>query len=208
MTSTDPDYFYEPRAGHGLVHDPINAIVGPRPIGWIGTHDGAGHRNLAPYSYFNVFNASPPIVGFASVGYKDTLRNAKRTREFSWNLATRPLAERMNATSATVAADVDEFLLAGLTPDACLKIGASRVAESPVNFECRVTEIRQLESASGVAIETWLVLGEAVGIHIARSLLAEGVYRTIAARPVVRGGGRTEYFEIGPQALFHMTRPD
>jgi flavin reductase (DIM6/NTAB) family NADH-FMN oxidoreductase RutF len=208
MTSNETSYFYEPQNGHGLAHDPLNAIVGPRPIGWIGTHDPDGHRNLAPYSYFNVFNAAPPIVGFASVGYKDTVRNAERTREFSWNLATRPLAERMNATSATVAPDVDEFHLAGLTPVECVKIGAPRVAESPVNFECRVCEIRQLKSASGAAIKTWLTIGEVVGIHIARALLVDGIYRTAAARPVVRGGGRDEYFEIDPDALFRMTRPD
>lgn len=208
MTSTEDSYFYEPGRGHGLRHDPINAIVGPRPIGWIATHDGEGRRNLAPYSYFNVFNASPPIVAFASVGYKDSVRNIERTGEFAWNLATRPLAERMNATSATVAPDVDEFLLAGLTPAPCLKIGAPRVAESPVNFECRVCEVKQLRAADGAPIGTWLTLAEVVGIHIARSLLVEGVYHTAAARPIVRGGGRSEYFEIGPEARFEMIRPD
>ncbi len=208
MTPNEDFYFYEPRSGHGLAHDPINAIVGPRPIGWIGTHDGTGRRNLAPYSYFNVLNLSPPVVGFASVGYKDTIRNVERTGEFSWNLVTRPLAERMNATSATVAPEVDEFELAGLTPVPCLRIGAPRVAQSPVHFECRVCEVKRLQTAAGAPLETWLTLGEVVGIHIARALLGEGVYRTTAARPVVRGGSRDEYYEIAPEALFRMARPD
>ncbi|MGH8228075.1 MAG: flavin reductase family protein [Steroidobacteraceae bacterium] len=208
MTSAADDHFYEPQSGHRLAHDPFNAIVGPRPIGWISTQDGAGHRNLAPYSYFNGFNLSPPIVGFASVGYKDTVRNVEHTREFSWNLATRPLAERLNATSATVAPEIDEYALAGLTPVPCVKIAAPRVAESPVNFECRVVWVRQLSTASGAAVETWLVVGEVVGVHIARSLLADGNYRTAAAQPILRGGGRAEYFEIGAEATrFEMIRP-
>jgi len=86
---------YEPRSGHGLPHDPFNAIVGPRPIGWISTQSAAGALNLAPYSFFNAFNYVPPIVGFASIGYKDTVRNVEETGEFVWNLATRSLAEAM-----------------------------------------------------------------------------------------------------------------
>ena len=83
-------HFYEPRLGHGLPHDPFNAIVGPRPIGWISSHDAQGRLNLAPYSFFNAFNYTPPIIGFSSVGFKDTVRNAQQTGEFVWNLATRP----------------------------------------------------------------------------------------------------------------------
>ena len=73
---------YEPRKGHGLPHDPFNAIVGPRPIGWISTCNAQGALNLAPYSFFNAFNYVPPIVGFASIGAKDTLRNIEETGEF------------------------------------------------------------------------------------------------------------------------------
>lgn len=207
MTSPDETHFYEPRKGHGLAHDPFNSIVGPRPIGWISSHDGAGHNNLAPYSFFNAFNYVPPIIGFASVGYKDTVRNAERTREFTWNLATRSLAERMNATSATVSSDVDEFKLAGLTPARGALVGAARVAESPVNFECRVTEILQLRDALGVQVKTWLVLGEVVAVHIARRLLVDGIYITAAAQPILRGGGPADYFAIEPDALFRMNRP-
>jgi flavin reductase (DIM6/NTAB) family NADH-FMN oxidoreductase RutF len=70
---------YEPRAGHGLRHDPLNAIVAPRPIGWISTVSAAGVRNLAPYSFFNAFNYKPPIIGFSSTGWKDSVRNIEET---------------------------------------------------------------------------------------------------------------------------------
>lgn len=207
MTSTEATYFYEPRKGHGLPHDPFNSIVGPRPIGWISSHDGAGHKNLAPYSFFNAFNYVPPIVGFASIGYKDTVRNAERTGEFTWNLATRPLAERMNASSAMVPPEVDEFVLAGLTPMPSTLISAPRVAESPVNFECRVTQVVQLRDLAGTAVNTWLTLGEVVAVHIARRLLVDGFYVTAAAQPILRGGGPADYFGIDQDGLFRMTRP-
>ncbi|MBO9754419.1 flavin reductase family protein [Xanthomonas phaseoli pv. manihotis] len=120
-TPDDSIHFYEPTQGHGLPHDPFNAIVGPRPIGWIGSRSAEGIANLAPYSFFNAFNYVPPIVGFASIGRKDSLRNIEATGEFTWNLATRPLAEAMNASAAMVPAEVDEFDLAGLqmAPDRC-----------------------------------------------------------------------------------------
>ena len=203
----DPIHFYEPRLGHGLPHDPFNAIVGPRPIGWISSHDGAGHVNLAPYSFFNAFNYVPPIVGFASIGYKDSVRNAERTREFAWNLVTRPLAERMNATSAHVAPEVDEFTLAGVMPLASRLIAAPRVAESPVSFECRTTQVLQLQDSAGAAVPTWMVFGEVVAVHIARHLLVDGVYDTAAAEPVLRGGGPADYFGISADGRFEMTRP-
>lgn len=208
MSSHDEDrHVYEPALGHGLPHDPFNAIVGPRPIGWISTHDGEGHHNLAPYSFFNGFNYVPPIIGFSSVTRKDTLRNVERTGEFVWNLVTRPLAERMNASSAMVPSDVDEFTLAGLTPAASIKVVAPRVLESPVNFECRVTQIVQLKDIDGAAVPSWLVLGQVVAVHIAKSLLVDGVYDTALAQPVLRAGGPGDYFGLVPDARFVMMRP-
>ncbi|RYF34226.1 MAG: flavin reductase family protein [Comamonadaceae bacterium] len=200
-------HFYEPAQGHGLPHDPFNAMVGPRPIGWISSQSQAGVLNLAPYSFFNAFNYTPPIVGFASIGAKDSLNNIRETGEFGWNLATRPLAERMNASCAAVPPDVDEFALAGLTPVASRTIAVPRVAESPVSFECRLTQIVQLEGVDGVAVPTWLVLGEVVGVHIARHLLINGVYDTAAAEPILRGGGPADYFAITRDNLFRMFRP-
>jgi flavin reductase (DIM6/NTAB) family NADH-FMN oxidoreductase RutF len=207
MTPSDSIHFYQPALGHGLPHDPFNAIVGPRPIGWIASRSAAGQLNLAPYSFFNAFNYTPPIIGFASIGRKDTLRNIEQTGEFVWNLATRPLAEAMNASCAPAPADVDEFALAGLTPAPARLLQVPRVAQSPVAFECRKTQIIQLQGADGGAVPTWLVLGEVVGVHIARHLLPGGVYDTAAARPILRGGGPADYFEIGADALFRMARP-
>ena len=198
-------HFYRPSEGHGLRHDPFNAIVGPRPIGWISSQDGQGRRNLAPYSFFNAFNYVPPIVGFASIGAKDTLRNVRETGEFSWNLATRALAERMNQSCAAVPPEVDEFVLAGLTPVASREIAVPRVAESPVSFECRVSQIVQLQGAAGNTVEPWLVVGEVVAVHIAQALLRDGVYDTAAAHPILRGGGAGDYFELGER--FVMRRP-
>ena len=204
---TDSTHFYEPRNGHGLPHDPFNAIVGPRPIGWISTCSASGVFNLAPYSFFNAFNYTPPIIGFASVGYKDSLRNIEQNREFCWNLVTRPLAEAMNQTCAAVAPDVSEFALAGLTPIASHLIAVPRVGESPVSFECRCTQIIQLQNTAGETVPTWLILGEVVGVHIAAAFLKDGVYDTAGAEPILRGGGPADYFSIGAEQLFKMRRP-
>jgi len=204
---SDDVHFYEPRHGHRLPHDPFNAIVGPRPIGWISTRDRKGCLNLAPYSFFNAFNYTPPIIGFSSNGYKDTVRNIEQTGEFAWNLVTRPLAEAMNKTCADVPPEVDEFVLAGLTPLASRVIGVPRVAESPVSFECRLTQLVQLQTVRGAKVQTWLTLGEVVAVHISKALLNQGVYDTARAHPVLRGGGAADYFEIGPERLFRMARP-
>ena len=198
---------YEPRLGHGLPHDPFNAIVGPRPIGWISTQSAAGALNLAPYSFFNAFNYVPPIVGFASIGAKDTLRNIEATGEFVWNLATHDLADAMNQSCAAVPPEVSEFELAGLTPLASEKVRPPRVAESPVTFECRSTQIVQLQGIDGEKVPTWLVLGEVVAVHIAKALLKDGVYDTAGAGHILRGGGPADYFTVGPEQLFKMYRP-
>lgn len=200
-------HFYEPSKGHGLPHDPFNAIVGPRPIGWISTHDGGGRSNLAPYSFFNAFAYRPPIIGFSSTGSKDTLRNARETGEFVWNLATMPLAKQMNATSGTVAREISEFDVAGLTAVPCVNVAAPRVAESPVAFECRVTQIVQLADQRHAPMPNWVVFGEVVAVHIARHLLVEGIYQTAAAHPILRAGGTDVYIEVTPASVFRMPRP-
>jgi len=200
-------YSYEPRQGHGLPHDPFNAIIGPRPIGWISTMDAAGILNLAPYSFFNAFCYTPPIIGFSSSGYKDSVRNAQQTGEFVWNLATRALAEAMNSTAATVGPEVDEFQLAGLAPMASSIVRPPRVGASRVAMECKLADVVQLKTAAGVSVKSWLVLGEVVMVHIDRSLLKNGVYDTAAAHPILRAGGPTAYAEIRPEIMFDMVRP-
>jgi flavin reductase (DIM6/NTAB) family NADH-FMN oxidoreductase RutF len=125
----------------------------------------------------------------------------------SWSLATRPLAEQMNASSAMVAHEVNEFELAKLTPAASQKVAVPRVAESPVSFECRLTQIVRLEDVNGTPMNNWLVLGEVVGIYIAKHLLKDGIYDTPAAEPILRGGGAADYFTVTPENRFKMYRP-
>jgi flavin reductase (DIM6/NTAB) family NADH-FMN oxidoreductase RutF len=200
-------HFYEPRHGHGLAHDPMNAIVAPRPIGWISTLSEAGVRNLAPYSFFNLFNYTPPIIGFSSTGWKDSAENITATREFVWNLATRDLADAMNASSATVATDIDEFALAGLESLPSQLVKPDRVAGSPVQFECRLTQTLRLETLEGRALDQWVFFGEVVAVHIDRAMIEDGVYITARPHPILRGGGPADYFEITPDRLFQMRRP-
>ncbi|MBF1801629.1 flavin reductase family protein [Alloalcanivorax profundimaris] len=204
---SDDIHFYQPAQGHGLPHDPFNALVAPRPIGWISSQSPDGVLNLAPYSFFNAFNYRPPIVGFASIGYKDSVRNIQATGEFGWNLATRPLADAMNQSCAAVAPEVNEFELSGLTPEPSRIIGVPRVKETPVSFECRLSQVLRLTGADGAETDTWLVLGEVVGVHIARHLLKEGVYDTAAAEPILRAGGPADYFTVNETSRFQMYRP-
>jgi flavin reductase (DIM6/NTAB) family NADH-FMN oxidoreductase RutF len=199
---------YDPAQGHGLKHDPFNAIIGPRPIGWISSKGNSGVVNLAPYSFFNAFNYAPPILGFSSTGWKDTVRNVQETGEFVWNLATMPLAQAMNQSAAHVPSDVSEFTLAGLTPVASTKVSVPRVGESPAAMELKLLKVMQLETKEGRPVKNWLVLGEVVAVHIDRSLIENGVYNTGKAHPIVRAGRRGDYFEITPDRMFEMPRPD
>ena len=199
---------YEPRSGHGLKHEPLTAIIAPRPIGWISSIDADGAANLAPYSFFNAFNYVPPIIGFASIGWKDTVANVQATGEFCWNLATRALADEMNLTCAPAPPQIDEFEVAGLTKTTGRLVKAPMVLESPVNFECRLTQLIQLERADHRKTDTWLVLGEVVAVHIDPAFITDGVYETATARPILRAGRLGDYSETTPQSMFHMRRPD
>ncbi len=204
-----PDTFhsYRPVDGHRLPHDPFNAIIGPRPIGWISSCAADGALNLAPYSFFNAFNYTPPIIGFSSQGRKDSLHNIEATGEFVWNLATFDLAEAMNESCRAVAPEVDEFSLAGLTPLASTQVRPPRVAQSPVSMECRCTQIVRLRDAAGQDTNGWLVLGEVVAVHIDARLLVDGIYDTAAADPILRGGGPADYFRVSAEQRFRMFRP-
>ena len=201
-------HFYRPEEGHRLPHSPLNAIVAPRPIGWISTIGKDGTRNLAPYSFFNLINYDPPLVAFASSGWKDTVANIEASGEFVWNLATRAQAEAMNASSASVEPGVDEFALAKLGTLPSSIVAPPRVAGSPVHFECKMTQLIRLEDRHGDELDQWLVIGEAVGIHIDPAMLEDGVYQTARPVPITRGGGPADYFAITQDALFRMMRPD
>lgn len=198
-------YSYEPREGHGLKHDPISGIVGPRIIGWIGTESVSGEINLAPYSFCSLFNYHPPVIAFSSVGYKDSVRNAIESKVFTWNLASHALAHSMNQSSTMQA--VNEFEFAQLTPVDSQLIQAPRVGESQVSIECRVTKHFQMTNYNGEALDTWMVLGEAVAIHIDPKLIKDGIYHCGAAKPLLRGGGAGDYYVINDDTLFDMRRP-
>ncbi len=200
-------YSYEPKNGHGLPHDPFNAIVGPRPIGWISSQNKHGLSNIAPYSFFNAFNYVPPIIGFSSVGRKDTLNNVEETGEFVWNLVTFDLINEMNQSCVAYPPQVSEFDAAGLEQAPSTLVKPARVARARVAFECKCTEIIQLKRISGEQVQTWLVLGEVVQIHIAQSLLKNGIYETAEANHVLRAGGPADYFKIGRDQLFKLPRP-
>lgn len=209
MPSSDHDdvHYYDPATGHGLAHDPFKAIVGPRPIGWVSSCDRDGRVNLAPYSYFNAFHDKPPIIAFGSSDWKDSVANIEATGEFATSLATRPLAEAMNRTSAPVAHGVDEFELAGLSPAPCRQIRPPRVAGSPAALECRLLQIVRQHDLQGRALDAWMVVGQVVGVHIARAFIRDGLFDTAAARPIMRGGYMADYFEATPETLFRMRRP-
>ena len=200
-------HFYEPKDGHQLKHDPFNSIIAPRPIGWISSKSATGQVNLAPYSFFNAFNYHPPIIGFSSIGYKDSVKNAVDSGEFCRNLVTRSLAESMNQTSVAVDSNVDEFELANIAKGQSKIIDVPYVLQSPVVMECKTSQVIQLQSASGEACQSWLVLGEVVGVHIAESAIQDGVYDTAAMQPVMRGGGPGDYFSVSELQKFQLFRP-
>jgi flavin reductase (DIM6/NTAB) family NADH-FMN oxidoreductase RutF len=148
------------------------------------------------------------MVMVSSAGWKDSVANCEATREFVCNLATRALAEQMNASSASVAHDVDEFALAGLATAPSRLVAPPRVAESPAALECRVIDIVRLKDLDGTALDRWMILGQVIGVHIDRRYLtADGLFDLAATRPILRAGYLADYVEIGPDAMFQMTRP-
>lgn len=196
--------FYDAvRNDHGLPIDPFKAIVAPRPIGWISTVSAAGGANLAPYSFFNAMSDTPHYVAFGAGSGKDSHVNAEATGEFAVNLATWDLRAAMNATSAGVALDVDEFALAGLTKAVCRIIAAPRVAESPVCLECRTHAVVPLPDDDGEA-PYHMVIGRVVGIHIDDRFIREGRVDTAAMKPIARLG-YSEYATV--TQVWEMRRP-
>ncbi len=200
-------HFYEPATGHGLPHNPFKAIVAPRPIGWVSTLSARGVPNLAPYSFFNAVGETPPMIAFSSSGPKDSLTNVEATGEFVWNMATRALAEAMNASSAPVPPETDEFTLTGLETAPSRIVAPPRVAASPASLECRLLQIVRLRDLDGQPTANQLVIGQVVGVHIHRAFLRDGLFDTGAAHPIMRAGYRDEYVEATPETMFRMTRP-
>ena len=201
--------FYEPKDGSGLPHNPLNAIVVPRPIGWISTLSAEGVPNLAPYSFFNAVAYTPPQVMFAATsnhqfgGLKDAVADAQATGEFVVNVATWQMREQMNASAVPAPREVDEFEYAGLTKAESSLVKCPRVAESPVHLECRYTKSLEVLSDDADNPNT-VVFGEVVGVHIDDSVLVDGRVDFLKLRPV----GRLGYLDfVEVDSFFTMPRP-
>jgi flavin reductase (DIM6/NTAB) family NADH-FMN oxidoreductase RutF len=183
-----------------------SGLVVPRPIGWIGSQAADGTRNLAPFSFFNMVSGSPPTVIFApgsSKGVpKDTLANVRETGVFTVNIVSEDLAQAMNATSATVAADVDEFELVGLTAVQGDIVDAPMVAESPASMECRATNFVPVSDQPGCSV---VVFGEVVRYHVRPGVLEGTRVNLDVLAPVGRLSGPA-YSHTRDR--FDMIRPD
>lgn len=179
--------FYETSQGHPLPHNPFNALVVPRPIGWISTVDAEGRPNLAPYSFFNGISYYPPQVMFSSSGRKDTLANCEATGQFVVNLATYELREKVVATAVDAPHGVSEFEYAGLTPEPATLVKPPCVAESPVHLECEVTQTVPLEQEEGKP-QSFVVMGKVLGISIADWAITDGRVDVGKLRPLARLG--------------------
>lgn len=202
--------FYTTDQPHGLPHNPFNALIVPRPIGWISSIDATGHVNLAPYSFFNGVAYNPPQIMFSATGprpmggFKDTVKNVQEIGEFVVNLATYALREEMNASSAPAPARVDEFSLAGLTPVASKLVKPPRVAESPAHLECRYLKSVALPSADKNTPNT-VIFGEVIAVHIDDKILTGGLVDYRLMQPLARLG-YMDYAEVS--SVFEMHRPD
>ena len=198
--------FYRPEAGHGLPHNPFNAIIAPRPIGWISTR-GKDGDNLAPYSFFNAVAYFPPQVMFASTtakadrpGMKDTLAHIAEGGSFCVNIASAALIDQMNASSAGLAAGVSEFEACGIEAAECETIDAPRVAGAPAAMECRSTKIQRLPGEAN-----WLVIGTVTGIHLRDDCVKDGRFDLQQDGWLARMGYR-DYAKI--QDIFELERPE
>jgi flavin reductase (DIM6/NTAB) family NADH-FMN oxidoreductase RutF len=184
--------FYRPEDGHGLPHNPFNAIVTPRPIGWIATRGADGSENLAPYSFFNAVAYVPPQVMFASTsakpdrdGTKDSVANIRETGVFCVNVVEYAMKDAMNLTSGPWPREVDEFAKAGIAREECRTIPCSRVANAPASLECRLVQIVQLPGEAN-----FVVFGEVTGVHLRDDCIRDGVFDVLAFNPLTRMGYR------------------
>jgi len=197
--------FYEPaKRDHGLRFDPFKAIVAPRPIGWITSMSASGAINLAPYSFFNAFSSRPPIVGFSSEGRKDSVAFVEETGEFVCNLVTYDLREAMNTTSANFPRGVSEMEAAGLAAAPSRLVKPPRVAASPCALECRLLQTIALTDLDGRPIDSHLVLGVVVGVHIDERFIRDGLLDTAAMKPMARCG-YNDYAVV--EEMITMVRP-
>jgi flavin reductase (DIM6/NTAB) family NADH-FMN oxidoreductase RutF len=198
--------YYDPRHKPiPLPHDPLAALVVPRPIGWISTIGRNGIVNLAPYSFFNAVASNPSFVMFASAGLKHSQVNAEQTGEFVASLATYELREELNITSAMVGAEVSEPELARLEMAPSIAVKPPRVKKSPTALECRYLKTVELPGPDGQPHSFSIVIGEVVGIYIDDSVIVNGIVDLSRARPIARLGYLDQYTVV--DTIFKMTRP-
>ncbi|MFY0690604.1 MAG: flavin reductase family protein [Paracoccaceae bacterium] len=198
--------FYRPEDGHGLPHNPFNAIVTPRPIGWISTRGADGSENLAPYSFFNAVAYVPPQVMFSSTSAKpdrargkDSVANILETEVFCVNIVEYVSRDVMNVSSGPYGKEVDEFELAGIERVECDTIACSRVAGAPANLECKLTKVVDLPGEANIAI-----FGEVTGVHMRDDCLKDGLFDITTFEPLARLGYK-DYTRV--TEVFSLTRP-
>jgi flavin reductase (DIM6/NTAB) family NADH-FMN oxidoreductase RutF len=197
---------YDPRKGNGgLPHDPLTALVVPRPIGWISTISPTGVVNLAPYSFFNAIAGNPPFLMFASAGRKHSQHNTERSGEFVHSLTTWELREEMNLTSAAVGHEVSEPEFARLEMAPSVVVKPPRVKRSPVAFECKYVKSVDLPGPGGKPHMFEIVIGEVVSIYIDDAVIVEGKVELSGSRPIARLGSLDEYAVV--DTIFKMKRP-
>ena len=202
--------YYRTDEPHGLPHNPFNAIVLPRPIGWISSVDRDGRVNLAPYSFFNAVAYVPPQIMFSATGahqhggLKDTVRNIEETGQFVVNVATWSLREQMNLSSVAAPPGVDEFEIAKLSKAASAAVKPPRVGESPIHLECELVQIVPLLAPSE-ALPNRMVIGKVLGIHIDEAVMTDGLVDITKLQPIGRMGYH-QYVRV--TEAFEMQRPE
>ena len=191
----------------GLSHNPLKAIVSPRPIGWISSQGSDGSVNLAPYSYFNAISEQPPMVMFSSAPsgdtFKDSLRNVLETKEFVVNVVSAALGDAMNVSSGSFPYGTNEFDKAGLEMAACETVSVPRVKAAPAALECCLWQAIDLPTPDNGQAST-VVIGTITGIHIADDVIVDGKVDVAAYQPLARLG-YMDYAQI--TELFAMQRP-
>jgi flavin reductase (DIM6/NTAB) family NADH-FMN oxidoreductase RutF len=188
MTRTFVDLDFQ-QLPTGDIYKLIIGSVVPRPIAWVSTVSAEGVPNLAPFSFFNGVCSDPPTLLFCPVNHpdgreKDTLRNIRITGEFVVNIATEELVKDMNQTAAPYPPDVNEFEQVGLTAGPSLRVRPPRVLESPIQFECKLTQVIDIEG--GHKPSGHVVLGRIVYAHVDRAVYVNGKISIEALRPIGR----------------------
>jgi flavin reductase (DIM6/NTAB) family NADH-FMN oxidoreductase RutF len=184
----------------------LASLVVPRPIAWVTTLNEDGSVNAAPFSFFNVFGANPPIVGFApgdreSGEPKDTARNVRRTHEFVVNLVDEAVAQAMNKTAATLPYGVSEIEHAGLTLSASTSVQAPRITEAPASLECSEWGTLQIGGNR-------LVIGLVKRVHLRDELLDPETLRIHTERYFPIGRMASPHWYCHTSERFEMVRPE